>query len=273
MQKFLKPIRTESLKDIFIKRFEELILSGTFPVGQKLPSERELALQLSVSRPVVHEGLVDLAAKGLVTLIPRVGAFVNDYRKKGSLSLLTSLLNFHQGDLDPELLTSLLEMRLLLEVEYARLAAFNRTGGQLESFYDLLREEDHSDPHNVGGISELDFNFHHLVALASGNSIYPLLLNSFKPCYITLAGQFFNDPAMVPVVFAYHKQIVKAFEEKDEKNAVQIMRNMLILGAEHFSGKAQEGAESRGQRAWGQEPGAKRKNRGAQSSGAQSSKQ
>ena len=83
MQELLKPIRTESLKDIFIKRFEELILSGTFPVGQKLPSERELAFQLGVSRPVVHEGLVDLAAKGMVTLIPRVGTIVNDYRQEG----------------------------------------------------------------------------------------------------------------------------------------------------------------------------------------------
>ncbi len=51
MQELLKPIRTASLKDVFINRFEKLILSGTFPVGQKLPSERELALQLGVSRP------------------------------------------------------------------------------------------------------------------------------------------------------------------------------------------------------------------------------
>jgi len=127
MQELLKPIRTESLKDVFINRFEKLILSGTFPVGQKLPSERELALQLGVSRPVVHEGLLDLAAKGLVTLIPRVGTIVNDYRKEGSLSLLTSLVNYHQGDLEPELLTSLLEMRFLFEVETARLTALNRT--------------------------------------------------------------------------------------------------------------------------------------------------
>jgi len=238
MQEFLKPIRTESLKDVFIKRFEELILSGTFPVGQKLPSERELALQLGVSRPVVHEGLVDLSSKGLVTLIPRVGAFVNDYRKKGSLSLLTSLVNYHQGNLDPELLTSLLEMRLLLEVENARLAAHNRNQEQLESFYDLLHEEEHSDQLSVEEICELDFNFHHLVALASGNSIYPLLLNSFKPCYITLAGQFFSDPALIPEVFAYHKQIVKAFEQKNEKNAVEIMTRMLVLGAEELKAQS-----------------------------------
>ena len=239
MQELLKPIRTESLKDLFIKRFEELILSGTFPVGQKLPSERELALQLGVSRPVVHEGLVDLAAKGLVTLIPRVGTMVNDYRKEGSMSLLTSLVNYHQGDLDPELLTDLLEMRLLFEVETARLTALNRTTEQLESFYDLLRQEDKLDLFMIEEISELDFNFHHLVALSSGNRIYSLLLNSFKQCYINLAGQFFIDSTVVPEVFRFHKKMVRAFEDKNEKAAAQIMRRMLTHGAEQLSGKAQ----------------------------------
>jgi len=110
MQELLKPIRTESLKDVFIRRFEDLILSGKFPIGQKLPSERELALQLGVSRPVVHEGLVDLAAKGLVSMIPRVGTIVNDYRQEGSLSILTSLVNYNQGNLEPGLLFSLQQL-------------------------------------------------------------------------------------------------------------------------------------------------------------------
>jgi GntR family transcriptional repressor for pyruvate dehydrogenase complex len=234
MQELLKPIRTESLKDVFIKRFEELILSGTFPVGQKLPSERELAFQLGVSRPVVHEGLVDLAAKGLVTLIPRVGTMVNDYRKEGSLSLLTSLVNYHQGELEPELLTSLLEMRLLFEVETARLAALNRTKEQLGSFYALLYQEDNIDIFSIEKISELDFNFHHLVALSSGNRIYPLLLNSFKHCYINLAGQFFIDSTVVPEVFGCHKQMVNAIESKDGGTAAEIMTRRLGHGAEQL---------------------------------------
>jgi GntR family transcriptional repressor for pyruvate dehydrogenase complex len=239
MQELLKPLRTESLKEVFVKRFEKLILSGTFPVGQKLPSERELALQLGVSRPVVHEGLVDLAAKGLVTLIPRVGTMVNDYRKEGSLSLLTSLVNYHQGELDPELLTGLLEMRLLFEVETARLAALNRTEEQLESFYALLCQEDNINLFSIEKISELDFNFHHLVALSSGNRIYPLLLNSFKNCYINLAGQFFTDSAVVPEVFRRHKQMVQAIDDKDDATAAQIMKGLLDHGAKHLAGRAQ----------------------------------
>ena len=234
MQDLLKPIRTESLKDVFIKRFEELILSGKFPVGQKLPSERELALQLGVSRPIVHEGLVDLAAKGLITLIPRVGTIVNDFRKEGSLSLLTSLVNYHQGYLEPGLLVSLLDMRLLFEVETARLAAANRNQEQLDSIRALLQEEDSINHQDVESISELDFDFHHLIALASGNHIYPLLLNSFKHCYLNLAGQFFSDPIVVPVVFDFHKKMAKAIKDKNEKSAAGIMRRMLDHGAENL---------------------------------------
>ena len=232
MQELLEPIRTESLKELFIKRFEELILSGKFPIGQKLPSERELALQLNVSRPVVHEGLVDLAAKGLVTMIPRVGTIVNDYRREGSLALLNSLVNYHQGNLDPGLLISLLEMRQLFEVETARLAALHRNREQLDSLRTLLREEDAIDHHDVGAIGKLDFDFHHLLAMASGNHIYPLLINSFKHCYANLAGQFFGDPAVVPAVFDFHKKLVKAVEEKDDRSAARIMGRMLNHGVD-----------------------------------------
>jgi GntR family transcriptional repressor for pyruvate dehydrogenase complex len=234
MQQLLQPIRTESLKDAFVRRFEELILSGAFPIGQQLPSERELALQLSVSRPVVHEGLVDLAAKGLVSLIPRVGTIVNDYRKEGSLSLLTSLVNYHRGDLDPELLTSLLEMRRLFEVETARLAAIHRTQDQLESFGRLLQKEAAVHHQHTAGISELDFDFHHLLALSSGNHIYPLLLNSFKQCYLNLSGRFFSDPNVVPEVFAFHKEMVCSLEDKNEKKAMKVMESMLTHGAKHL---------------------------------------
>ena len=241
MQELLKPIRTESLKEIFIRRFEELILSGVFPIGQKLPSERELALQLSVSRPVVHEGLVDLAAKGLVTMIPRVGTTVNDYRKEGSLSLLTSLVNYQQGILEPELMTGLLEMRLLFEVETARRAAVYRTQKQLQSLHAILQNEENIDIYNGDEISELDFNFHHLVALASGNHVYPLLLNSFKQCYLNLASQFFIDAKVVSEVFGFHKELVKAIDDQDEKTAAQTMKRMLAHGASHLVRQSAQG--------------------------------
>ena len=234
MQELLKPIRTESLKDVFVNRFENLILSGQLTIGQKLPSERELALQLGVSRPVVHEGLVDLAAKGLVSMKPRVGTVVNDFRTKGSLALLNSLFNYHAGQLEPEIQDSLLDMRLLFEVETARLAALNRSGEQVEALTALLEQEQAIDPYDTQALTEADFRFHHLIALSTGNLIYPLLINSCKQFYTNLAGQFYKDPQVVPKVLQFHRELVAAIERQAPDEPARIMKAMLRHGERHL---------------------------------------
>ncbi|HOI11649.1 MAG TPA: winged helix-turn-helix domain-containing protein, partial [Myxococcota bacterium] len=56
----LEPLRAVRLKDAFLERFERLILSGELAPGDRLPPERDLAVRLGVSRPVVHEALLEL---------------------------------------------------------------------------------------------------------------------------------------------------------------------------------------------------------------------
>jgi DNA-binding transcriptional MocR family regulator len=87
MNSAITPLRVPSLKEACVQRLEELILSGELKAGEKLASERELALQLGISRPVLHEALVDLAAKGLVAIEPRRGVYINDFRTNGSVAI------------------------------------------------------------------------------------------------------------------------------------------------------------------------------------------
>jgi len=236
MQELLAPLQSPSLKDVFTERFEELILSGQLKIGQKLPSERELALRLGVSRPVVHKGLLDLETKGLVTLFPRVGAVVNDYRREGSLALLNSLVTYQKGRLEPDLQTSLLDVRRLFEVETARLAALHREDAHLKALQEVIEDEMQIRPQGVTQIAALDFRFHHLLSLASGNRIYPLLINSFKQVYLNLATQFFEDPAVVKTVQAFHRNMLQAIDRRDETAAVSIMLRLLAHGADHLQG-------------------------------------
>jgi len=234
MKELLTPLKTESLKEVFISRFEGLILSGKFLIGQKLPSERELALQLGVSRPVVHEGLVDLASKGLVSLKPRVGAVVSDFRREGSITILNSLLNYNQGRLSPEILQGMMDMRKLLEMETARLAALNRKQEQLDELRQLVDEEAALKPKDIDRLIELDFKFHHIIAMASANVIYPLFLNSLKEVYTNLSHEFFADTGMAPVVSGFHAGMLKAIEKKDAKASVKIMKEILDHGEERL---------------------------------------
>jgi GntR family transcriptional regulator, transcriptional repressor for pyruvate dehydrogenase complex len=234
MLELLKPVKTESLKEACSGRLEDLILSGRLPIGQKLPSERELALQLCVSRPVAHEALVDLAGKGLVTMVPRVGTVINDYRKEGSIALLTSLLKYQQGELAPKLLDGLLDMRLLFEVETARLAATHRTKENVQAMLDVIDAEEGTNPADIHRLTTLDFDLHHLVALASDNQTYPLLINSFKSVYTNLSGQFYKDPKVVPQVIGLQRTLVDAIDIQDERLAADAMRYLLSHGEEHL---------------------------------------
>ena len=78
-----KKTNNESLPEMVLKEIIEDILAGEFPVGSRLPPERDLAFMFDVSRPVAHAAVVELDRLGLVTLRPRHGAVINDYREQG----------------------------------------------------------------------------------------------------------------------------------------------------------------------------------------------
>lgn len=230
MTEILQPLRTPSLKEALIERLEELILSGQVCIGQKLPSERALALQLGVSRPLVHEGLVELAARGLISMKPRVGAEVSDYRREGSLALLNSLISYRRGSLDLALLDGLLSLRRLLESETARLAARNRTSSDLHELGELLARESEVDERDIDSLVDVDFDFHHRIALASGNPIYPMFIKSFEPAAKNLAGQFFAAKSVAATVFGFHRKLVEAVASKNGDRAAAVMAEILSHG-------------------------------------------
>ena len=87
-------LNAPSLKELFIEQLENMILSGKLVIGEKLPSERELAESMHISRSVVNAGLAEIADKGFLEIIPRSGTYVADYHKKGKLDTLVSALTY-----------------------------------------------------------------------------------------------------------------------------------------------------------------------------------
>lgn len=225
-----------SLKETCTLWLEQLILSGELQAGERLPSERDLASQLGISRPVLHEALADLAAMGLVTVLPRRGVVINDFRKSGSFAILSSLLVYNQGKLDPAMVRSLFEMRALIETETARLAATAASSQEIAALRDVLEKERRLDFADIPTRVGLDFEFHLLVAVASGNLIYPLVINSFKSIYVHFAGEFYNRSRGSPViaeVYAFQHRLVDAIEQRDPCRAAEIMAQMLAHGEQH----------------------------------------
>jgi len=221
------PIMPRSLKDEFIERFEALILSGKFAPGDRVPSERDLGTLFGISRPVVHEGLRTLESRGLVTIESRKGVRVNDYRREGSIEMLLSILNYTGGKLSPSLFDGVLEMRLLFEVETAGLAARRRTDGSLAELRKSIERERAVSSPSARAIADIDFEFHISIAIASGNEIYPLLMNSFRRIYQDILEAFYADSSVVKPVFAFHGRIVDAIAAHDEAAARDAMLGLL----------------------------------------------
>ena len=233
MKNQIEPLHVKSLKDACVARLEELILSGELRIGEHLPAERDLAMRLGVSRPVLHEALVDLASKGLVSIQPRRGVVVNDYRESGSFAILSSLLAYHNGTLAPEMQSSLLAVRILIECETARLAAASASPAQIEELRSILAEEKAADQPEAARLTEMDYAFHLKVALASGNLVYPLILNSFRNIYLHFTSAFFQKKAgttVVREVIAYHEKLLEAIVGRKADEAAAIMEEMLVRG-------------------------------------------
>ena len=90
-------LNAPSLKELFISELENMIISCRLPTGTKLPSERELASSMQVSRAVVNSGIAELEKKGFVVVKPRIGTFVEDYRRNGTMDTLVSIMKYNGG--------------------------------------------------------------------------------------------------------------------------------------------------------------------------------
>lgn len=232
----IEPIETISLKDACIQQLEAFILAGKLRAGQRLPSERDLAAQLGVSRPVLHQAILALDVKGLVQIEPRRGVFVSDFRKDGSIALLTTLMSHGEGAYQPDLLNSLMAARALIEVETAQLAAQHRSAADLDELGALLVQSRGLE-NDVAGLVAYDFSIHQRVAIASGNLMYPLIINSLKSVHANLAGTFYRayaKGAVVRQVKNDHAELVLAIQERESQKAGAIMRKLLEDGEKYL---------------------------------------
>lgn len=233
----IEPIQKTSLKEACIQQLESLLLAGEFIPGERLPSERDLASQLGVSRPVLHQAIVALDAKGLVQIEPRRGVFVCDFRKDGSIPLLTTLMNHTEAEYQPDLLASLMAARILIEVETARLAAENRTTSDMIELEKLLLEGRALSSDDIHGLVDYDFAIHQLVAIASNNLMYPMIINSLKSVHTNLAGEFYQayrGSEVIDQVKVDHAKLVAAIRDRNSDIAGETMRRLLKDGEDHL---------------------------------------
>jgi len=225
-------INNVSLTDLFVQQIENMILSGELEVGEQLPPARELSIQMGVSRPVISAGLIELEKLGFIEIIPRKGAFVCDYRRKGTVETLVAIMRYNGGAMRKNEVVSLLQVRESLECLCVKLVIEHANTHELTSLEEIINKMKVSNTPDK--LSNIVFEFHHELAAISGNMLLPLLYHSFKPESLYLwkmSCRRFGCDQLITV----KTKLFEAILNKDLDKAIEITKNSVQSALKELS--------------------------------------
>lgn len=206
-----EPVRPVRAYELIVQQIEAAIFDGTLTPGMRLPSERELMAQFSVSRSTVREALRVLQSEGKVQSRPGDphGPVVLPFSTAALHKSMSSLVRAKTVGL-----ADLLQFRMMTEGCANQLAAIFRTDRQLEAMGGALHTMEQSVDNADASFAFADMAFHDLLAEAAGNSIL----------------QVANDVVRVAVLQLIERKITQSVDRRAQK-LDSCRRHGLVLAA------------------------------------------
>jgi GntR family transcriptional repressor for pyruvate dehydrogenase complex len=228
------------LRDRAADQILDMLISGGLNQGERLPPERELCVRLNVSRTVVREALNLLEARGLISIEHGRGAVVSGGNIGAVRDTLELLLRVR-----PKALWELLEIRNILEVEIAGLAA-ERAGEEDVSAMRIQLERMLASIDAPEGYIDADVEFHSLLARGARNEV---LLTMLEPVVDLLRASrqvsASRRPGSALRAVGEHEEILRRVEVGDDEGARREMRAHLSNTARDIEAVLGEGALDR----------------------------
>ena len=203
----------------------QLIASGEFPAGSRLPAERELAVSLGVSRTSVREAIISLEMSGLVEVRVGTGIFVTGPDRASGRSV--------DGGPGP---FELLDARRLVEGEIAALAARQGKPDDFDAIHKCVQQME-QQVDNFAAREAADRDFHLRIAKATGNSSLELVVEGLWDQRAGLWGrlqQHFHTHDLALQTIRDHAAIAKAISARDADAARSAMHRHISRVAREF---------------------------------------
>jgi GntR family transcriptional repressor for pyruvate dehydrogenase complex len=220
----LKPVRKATVVDGIIGQLKGLIRQNRFGDGRRLPSERDLAVQLGVSRPSVREAIRTLELMGVVDTRHGSGSQVAD---SGS-NVLQAPFEFLLA-LDRPTIAHLHETRTLLEVQLAGRAAERRTEADLAAMEEAL-----GDMRSRPGVTGPDHAFHQTIAHAAHNPILLRIMTSLSRSIFEMMDAGWPGVHDPKSGYKLHEPIFQAIRRRNERQATRAMAKHMEVTAEEL---------------------------------------
>ena len=212
-------LKRTSLSSQVVQEIEQQIRHGHWQLGERIPSEPELAAVFGVSRNTIREALQSLIHAGILEARPGDGTYIQR-RSRMESALYSELAGLE--------LAKVLEARLTLELGIVELAAANRTEDDLQLIRQALNKRNESDN------SALDANFHMQIAYAAHNLLLANFYNEICRYMLSnlpeqpLEGEAYDQETSL------HEQLYSALEDKDPAAAKAAAKAIVNIYANRF---------------------------------------
>ena len=210
-------IRRNKVYEEVAKQIERLILKKLKP-GDKLPSERELAEMLQVSRSSIRDAIRGLELMGLVEPRQGAGTIVRELSAESVVNPFANSLK-HQRDQVSELL----DFRKMLEPPLAARAATHATDDDIAEMEEILQRQETKMALGEAAVAE-DTEFHYSIALASGNTVVLKVLDVVMDLLRETRERSLQVEGRAQRSLAGHRRILAAIKRRDAESAKAAMR-------------------------------------------------
>lgn len=211
------------LYEIIIKRIKDMILEGKLKVGDKLPSERELAEMFQVSRVPVREALKIMEFMEVIQYIPGDGVYLKHIDIKELLSKIDFMI-----ETSSDIISDLFEARQAVELKAVELAALRRNEVDLRTMDNILHEMEADIARGGDGIQAAT-QFHTAISKASKNKV----ISRINDLLITLTEMSRENSlkkhGQAPMALVFHRQILDKIREQDVEAAQRLMQEHLDI--------------------------------------------
>ena len=217
----LKQVVPRTITDQVAEQLRQLINSGAYKAGDRIPSERELASKLGVGRPAVREALRELKAQGLLVVGRGAqGTNVANLPSPSFAGPLSSLLGS-----GAERMGELMEIRSAVEIEAAGLAARRATIEDMHHLSVLA-----AGPSKLLSADD-DSAFHAAIAHATHNPLFERVIREpvdlLHDHMAAILTAYYAEPGGGVALQQQHEAIRRAIRAGDEQKARQAMRQHL----------------------------------------------
>ncbi len=213
----LEVIRKNKVYEEVAQRIERLILKKLRP-GDKLPSERELAEVLSVSRGSVRDAIRGLELRGLVEPRQGAGTIVCEAPAEALPNPIVNALSRRR-----ERVSELLDFRKMLEPPLAARAALHVSADEISEMGEILQRQEKKVVQGDTAVAE-DAEFHYSIALASGNSVVLKVLDVVMDLLRDTRERTLQVDGRQEKSLAGHRRILAAIRRHDPDAAQLAMR-------------------------------------------------